>query len=351
MKERRKFMKISCDIIRDLLPLYNDGASSKESVSLIDEHLKECPECMSELGKLKEDTPVRMLKLEEKKIIGAYRRSALKKALLLGLCLVVFPLINVFYIGRFYEVSFIKAYLATALIMLNSVYLPAVIKNNRKTVIAVSSIAAPVGMFFALTFNLYNKYYDEVILLLSIPSIIYLGLSLAFIPLKIRTDYESPWRYKKAALRLGAMETLILLTASITESMDRIDNNFSGIGFKLLVYVMPFMLFLWAVCLLIRFIKTNSYIKASAYTLITGLFVSLIPAVEYFADRVYEQWDRLNYKYCFWQADLFNGGKDYLIANISLIILLISAAAAAALFAKGKWGNRKIGEKAEEKND
>lgn len=42
-------MKISCEIIRDLLPLYHDGVCSMESRGLVEEHLAECESCTSEL--------------------------------------------------------------------------------------------------------------------------------------------------------------------------------------------------------------------------------------------------------------------------------------------------------------
>lgn len=343
-------MKISCEIIRDLLPLYNDGACSNESVSLIDEHLKECPACVNELGRLREDTAVQLIKLEEKEIIGAYRRNVLKKAMLFALCFIVFPLINVFYSGRFYDAVFFKPYLVTVLVMLNSVYLPAVIKNSRKTVIAACSVATPIAVFFALA---YDWVYSETIILYFIIFMIYFSFSAAFIPLKLRIDHETPQRFIKSALRFGAAETAVLLTASILEGVNREGNNLNpleGIGFKLFIYVMPFLVFLWAICLLVRFLKTNSYIRASAYTLFTGLFLSLFPAVEYLADKAcFEYTYTENYKYCFWQADLLNSGNDYLIANISLIVLIISAASAAVLFAKGKWDGKKIGEKTEKK--
>lgn len=38
-------MKISCEIIRDLLPLYHDGVCSSESKQLIEEHLAVCRDC------------------------------------------------------------------------------------------------------------------------------------------------------------------------------------------------------------------------------------------------------------------------------------------------------------------
>lgn len=48
-------MKLSCEVIKDLLPLYFDKVCSKESSALVEEHLSECPKCADELEKLKND--------------------------------------------------------------------------------------------------------------------------------------------------------------------------------------------------------------------------------------------------------------------------------------------------------
>ena len=45
-------MKISCNVIRDLLPLYYEDIASKESRDLVDAHCKECPECTAILGRM-----------------------------------------------------------------------------------------------------------------------------------------------------------------------------------------------------------------------------------------------------------------------------------------------------------
>lgn len=42
-------MKISCEIIKDLLPLYHDGVCSKESNEMVEEHLSDCENCKAEL--------------------------------------------------------------------------------------------------------------------------------------------------------------------------------------------------------------------------------------------------------------------------------------------------------------
>lgn len=42
-------MNISCEIIKDLLPLYHDGVCSKDSKDMVEEHLQQCESCRSEL--------------------------------------------------------------------------------------------------------------------------------------------------------------------------------------------------------------------------------------------------------------------------------------------------------------
>lgn len=46
-------MNISCNVIRDILPLYAEDMVSEDTRKLVDEHLCGCDECTRELGKLK----------------------------------------------------------------------------------------------------------------------------------------------------------------------------------------------------------------------------------------------------------------------------------------------------------
>lgn len=42
-------MKVHCDVIQDLLPLYSDGVCSKESREIVENHLRSCESCRNEL--------------------------------------------------------------------------------------------------------------------------------------------------------------------------------------------------------------------------------------------------------------------------------------------------------------
>lgn len=47
-------MKVSCEIIKDLLPLYHDEVCSNDSRAMIEEHLVECDSCKAELQAMDE---------------------------------------------------------------------------------------------------------------------------------------------------------------------------------------------------------------------------------------------------------------------------------------------------------
>ena len=62
-------MKISCDVIRDLLPLYADDACSQDSRRMVDEHLAECPECSGMLKRLQDHEIESGLQMEKQDVI------------------------------------------------------------------------------------------------------------------------------------------------------------------------------------------------------------------------------------------------------------------------------------------
>ena len=51
--------KLSCGIIKDLLPLYVDNVCSEESKTIIEEHIADCPKCEAELMNLQSSPDVK----------------------------------------------------------------------------------------------------------------------------------------------------------------------------------------------------------------------------------------------------------------------------------------------------
>ena len=86
-------MKMECEVIRDLLPLYADEVCSEKSRSLVDEHLAACPECEAILRELKRNDIESGLKDEKDGVIAHQairfkRRSAAVGSLIAGLFMI-----------------------------------------------------------------------------------------------------------------------------------------------------------------------------------------------------------------------------------------------------------------------
>ena len=62
-------MKTDCDVIRDLLPLYEDEVCSEKSRDLVREHLEECPACDRWLCQLRE-TKIESDLIDEKNTVN-----------------------------------------------------------------------------------------------------------------------------------------------------------------------------------------------------------------------------------------------------------------------------------------
>lgn len=64
-------MKISCDIIQDLLPLYCDGVCSQDSKQAVEAHLQDCEKCSADVRFMKQDVETGSLQTKDEKIVQA----------------------------------------------------------------------------------------------------------------------------------------------------------------------------------------------------------------------------------------------------------------------------------------
>lgn len=62
--------RITCNVNKDLLPLYVDDVCSEESKSLVEEHLSECEECQNYYDALKEGIPEEAVKESREALIS-----------------------------------------------------------------------------------------------------------------------------------------------------------------------------------------------------------------------------------------------------------------------------------------
>ena len=92
-------MKISCDIINDLLPLYVEGLASEDTRKAVEEHVTACSSCRKNLEKMRkpeqnaavEDIPV-------KKVKAALQRQRLKAIALTAVIILILAVSAIAYL-------------------------------------------------------------------------------------------------------------------------------------------------------------------------------------------------------------------------------------------------------------
>lgn len=92
-------MKYSCEIVKDLLPLYHDGVCSEDSISMIDQHLDECESCKKYYADLCESDSIeaaaynREKELKKAASLKLVKRRIFRKEMIAALCSVLLLLV------------------------------------------------------------------------------------------------------------------------------------------------------------------------------------------------------------------------------------------------------------------
>lgn len=73
-------MEISCNVIRDLMPLYAEDLASDDTRKLVDDHLHSCDECVKFLGSVKKGTPIPVVTTSES--LNMVKKSIRKRRML-----------------------------------------------------------------------------------------------------------------------------------------------------------------------------------------------------------------------------------------------------------------------------
>ena len=129
-------MKMDCEVIRDLLPLYADEACSQNSRGIVEEHLQECSACREVLQKIRQTEIDDCLHSEKDSVIGYgakrfRRRSAAVGSAVSGVFMIpilVYLIINIYTrssLGSFFVV------LASLLVAASLIIVPLMVPEDR----------------------------------------------------------------------------------------------------------------------------------------------------------------------------------------------------------------------------
>ena len=322
-------MKYSCDMVRDLLPLYYDNACSEQSGEIVREHLDECPSCRDVLARMQDSKYDDCLEEERESVIKNYKRGVKRKFALAGILASALTLIICFIVniaaGRTLDWFFI---VLTYLMVFGSVTIVPLIAEKKKFLWTFMSFTASLVMLL-LTCSLYSG--GGWFMVAFVPTIF--GLSVVFLPIVLSQLRQGKFISENKGFISMLADTLLLYALIITCGF--FGGSTSYWRPAILITTIS-VLFAWVLFVILRYFKVNGLIRSGLCVIVGSVFVGTIN-------------DMINWiLYGTWHlsagdADFLRWGTDTFInANIYLIIFITGCVTGLILLTAGIiCGNRK----------
>lgn len=274
-KEENTQKKYSCEIIQDLLPLFQDNVCSAASRTAVKEHLSDCPDCARIAKQLENNTIEKELYQEKTSVLAAHFRQERKRTLTIGLCTagilmipVIVCLICNLAIGHALDWFFIV--LAALLLTASLTVVPLMVQENRGMWTLSGFVTSLLLLLF--TVCLYTK--GRWFFLAAVPTI--LGLSVIFAPYVLyHLNLPEPLNRCKGLIAM-LWDTLWLYALILVCGL-----YIDAPGYwRPALEISSFCLLLpWALFLVIRYSRLPSLTKAGICTLISGIFGASVNSV------------------------------------------------------------------------
>lgn len=321
-------MKLSCNVIRDLLPLYADQICSEESKELVKEHLTSCKDCSGLLQQMCSKEMEDYLETESVNVLheqAAFfkRKSALIGAVIAGIFMIPILVCLIVNLATGAALDWFFIVLASLVTAASLIIVPLMMPDNK--------MLWTLGTFTAsllLLFGVICLYTHQTWFFIVSPAVMF-GLSVCFLPFVV---YAQPLRVrfgKCKGLIVMAVDTFLYVFMMFSIGLYVKSPVFWHIAPKI---SFPCLVLVWFLFLLIRYLKCNGFLKAGICMLITGVFT-------FFADYFINRWIGVEKSLSVFRPFVWN--IDTVDGNIKWLILICAAFAGIALIVFGVMKNNK----------
>lgn len=317
-------MKYICDVIRDLLPLYQDQVCSAESTRVVREHLKECEECRKVAEKLADVKVDHTLKEECDNVVGKHIRRERRRSVLAGTALagilmipVVVCLICNIAVGHSLDWFFI---VLTALLVFASItVVPLVVEEKRGMITILSFTASLILMLLTICIYARGTWFPIVAVA------VLFGLAVVFLP------YVMCQLFRNDKFRHKGLVVMIADTALLYALIVLCGGRMTALAVTSFCILLP-----WAMFLVIRYLRVDGLIRAGICTILAGVFAAVVNDV---LAWILKEPEIAYLKY----ANLFDWSNWQRInGNIYLVILIVAVVVGIGLILGGLFRRRAL---------
>jgi len=326
-------MKINCDVIMDLLPLYHDGVCNDASRVLVEEHVVQCASCTAILGKIRDNTLDNRIAVERGDVVGQHTRKVKRSSFIVGATIAGILMIPVLVtmivnlaVGQALDWFFI---VLTSLMLVASITVVPLVFEKNKGLWTLGSFTGSLLMLL-LTITIYSG--GNWFLMAAIP--ILFSVSVIFGPYVISKLPLTGFASRHKGLLAMAINTALLYAVVIAS----IIYTQSGAGqWRIAILITTVnVIYPWLMFLTIRYLKLSALIKTGLCFIISGVFMSQIGSiVDWIISGIWQS--RIT------GANLITWGNVTITnANIHILILLTGCIVGGILVAVGLLQRRKI---------
>lgn len=314
-------MKINCNIIRDLLPLYADQVCSDESRELIDEHLAECRGCSALLQQICNTDIETDLKMEAEDVLHHQADFFKRKSAVIGTAIagiftipVLVCLIVNLAVGAALDWFFIV--LASLIVAASLIVVPLVMPENKFLWTLGTFTASLLLLFGVICIYTHGSWFFVV------SSSVLLGFSVCIFPFAL---YTKPLRIligNQKGLTVMISSTVFFGLMMLSIGLYAKSSDFWRIA---PVISLPVLALIWLLFLFIRYAKIDALVKA-------GICTSVIGICTFIGDSLINTWLGNHkplpvFRPFNWRIDTVDGNIKWLILisfSIAGIILIVS---------------------------
>lgn len=260
-------MKINCNIIRDLLPLYADQICSNESRELVDEHLTECKDCSALLQQIRNTEIETDLKIEAENVLHHQADFFKRKSAVIGTAIaaifmipVVVCLIVNLAVGAALDWFFIV--LASLVVAASLTVVPLVVPEN-KFLWTLGTFTASLLMLFGVI-----CIYTHGTWFFIVSSSVLFGFSVCFLPFAVYTRPLKTLLGNQKGLTVMTISTLFFGLMMLSIGLYTKSSEFGRIA---PVISLPILALAWLLFLFIRYTKIEVLVKAGICTSVIGV--------------------------------------------------------------------------------
>lgn len=330
--------KYSCEVVQDLLPLYQDSVCSESSRQMVEEHLQECADCRMIAGRLQDTRLDNRLMQEKNGVLTAHARKEQKKTALIGMvtaCVLLVPilvcLICNLAIGHALDWFFIV--LTSLLIVASLTVVPLTVPQNA----GMWAILSATGSLLLLLLTVCVYSGGDWFLLTAIPTVF--GLSVVFTPYVLaKLPLPEALSCRKGLLSM-LWDTLWLYATIVICGIHSGEPEYWRIALSITTIC---VLVSWGIFLLVRYTSMHPFSKAGCILCVLGLFSAF--GNDLFMLAAFGTWDvRISH------ADLLTWGArlseeaymKVIDANVALLAAVACLIIGAVLFAAGRRVRKK----------